>query len=207
VSGELSNLGGLAPGEFAVTRSQSSGPTTTTSFLQALARAYARHGSEAGTSGSEWFAGPYDPAVPAVPTTPSALAPLIDSAAQQAGLPAGLLAALVQVESGFQPNAVSSAGAKGLTQLMDGTARRLGVTNPFDSWENLQGGARFLRSLLDRYHQNLPLALAAYNAGPGAVDAAGGAIPPYPETERYVRLVLGAYRRISAPGSGGVVSE
>jgi len=111
---------------------------------------------------------------------------------------------VVQVESGFQPQAVSSAGAKGLTQLMDGTARTLGVTNSFDPWQNLTGGATFLSALLSRYHGNVSLALAAYNAGPGAVDAAGGAIPPYEETQRYVRLVTAVYHRnLAAQGTGG----
>jgi len=81
---------------------------------------------------------------------------------------------------------------------MDGTARGLGVTNPFDPEQNLVGGTRFLRGLLDRYHGNLTLALAAYNAGPGAVDAAGGQVPPFPETQLYVRRVLSAFAQYSA---------
>ncbi len=128
-------------------------------------------------------------------TTPGSLRDLIAAAARQEKIPPALLSAVVEVESGFQPRAVSSAGARGLTQLMPGTARSLGVADPFDPWQNLVGGARFLRGLIDRYPGNLSLAVAAYNAGPGAVDAAGGQIPPYAETRKYVRLVLAAYQR------------
>lgn len=120
---------------------------------------------------------------------------MIAAAARQEKIPPALLSAVVEVESSFQPGAVSKAGALGLTQLMPGTARALGVSDPFDPWQNLVGGARFLRGLIDRYPGNLSLAVAAYNAGPGAVDAAGGQIPPFAETRAYVRLVLGAFQR------------
>jgi len=99
------------------------------------------------------------------------------------------LAALVQEESGFDPNARSRAGAMGLTQLMPATAAALGVSDPWNPAENLDAGAAYLAGLIDRYGGNVPLALAAYNAGPGAVAEWGG-IPPYPETQRYVRNVL-----------------
>jgi hypothetical protein len=130
---------------------------------------------------------------------------LIAAAAHQEGVSPALLTAVAAVESGFQPRAVSRAGATGLTQLMDGTARALGVTNRFDPWQNLVGGARYLRGLINRFPGNLPLALAAYNAGPGAVDSAGGRIPPYAETEAYVQWVLAAYRHYAEqPSTGGV---
>jgi len=125
----------------------------------------------------------------------SALRELIAAAARQENVSPSLLSAIVEVESGFNPHAVSPAGAKGLTQLMDGTARRLGVTDSFDPWQSLVGGARFLRGLLGRYSGNLPLALAAYNAGPAAVEAAGSQVPPFPETQRYVHRVLAVYSR------------
>ena len=121
---------------------------------------------------------------------PSAFDDLIMAAAQRHNLDPTLLKAVVQTESNFSSTAVSHAGAKGLMQLMDATARQLDVVNPFDPVENIDGGARFLRQLLDRYNGNEVLALAAYNAGPGAVDNWGG-VPPYSETQAYVPRVLG----------------
>jgi len=115
------------------------------------------------------------------------ISPMIAQAAALEGVPPNLLAALVEVESGGNPRAVSPAGAIGLTQLMPSTARALGV-NPYDPWENLLGGARYLRQQYERFG-DWALALAAYNAGPGAVQKYGG-IPPYRETQEYVRKVL-----------------
>ncbi|ACX52402.1 Lytic transglycosylase catalytic [Ammonifex degensii KC4] len=104
-------------------------------------------------------------------------------------LPPGLVEAVARAESGLNPRAVSRAGAMGLMQLMPGTARALGVTDPFDPVQNVEAGARYLRQLLDRFGGDLRLALAAYNAGPGAVERYRG-IPPYPETQAYVEKVL-----------------
>ena len=103
-----------------------------------------------------------------------------------------LLESVIAVESGGNPRAVSPAGARGLMQLMPGTAAKLGVKNSFASAQNVRGGTAYLDSLLTRYHNNLALALAAYNAGPGAVDRWHG-IPPYPETRRYVARVIHEY--------------
>jgi soluble lytic murein transglycosylase-like protein len=125
----------------------------------------------------------------AAATAPASLAPLIDQVAQAHGLPPSLLTALVQEESGYNPGARSPAGAMGLTQLMPATAASLGVQNPWDPVENLNGGAAYLAGLLSTYGGNVALALAAYNAGPGAVRQWGG-IPPYPETKAYVRNVM-----------------
>src|SRR5882724_451275 len=100
-----------------------------------------------------------------------------------------LVQAVVRVESAFNPSAVSRKGAGGLMQLMPRTASALGVLDPFDPRENIRGGVRHLRYLLDRYRGNVAMAVAAYNAGEGAVDFHRG-IPPYPETEQYVQRVL-----------------
>jgi soluble lytic murein transglycosylase-like protein len=124
----------------------------------------------------------------------------IVAAANKYGIDPALLAGLVKQESGFNPHAQSGVGAKGLTQLMDATGQGLGVTNPFDPTQSLDGGAKFLSGLLKEFHGDESLALAAYNAGPGAVKKYGG-IPPYQETQRYVPKVLGytaQFRRIMA---------
>lgn len=121
----------------------------------------------------------------------SALHDWLEGASQKTGIDQSLLQAVVQAESGGNPEAVSPAGATGLMQLMPNTARGLGV-DPTDPKQNVEGGARYLRQMLDRYG-DLPRALAAYNAGPGAVDKHGG-IPPYRETQHYVQKVLDLYR-------------
>jgi soluble lytic murein transglycosylase-like protein len=107
-----------------------------------------------------------------------------------------LLRAVIVVESGFDVDAVSRAGAQGLMQLMPETARAYGVVDPFNARENLQAGALYLRDLIDRYDQDYELVLAAYNAGESAVAKFGGRIPPYAETLHYVPKVLGLYNRL-----------
>jgi soluble lytic murein transglycosylase-like protein len=116
-------------------------------------------------------------------------AELIAAAAGREGLDPALLAAVAQVESGFDPYAVSHKGACGILQLMPPTAERFGVDDVFDVEQNLAGGARYLRWLMDRYEGDTELALAAYNAGEGAVDRHRG-VPPYRETRTYVTRVM-----------------
>lgn len=124
---------------------------------------------------------------------PEELRAKIEAAAQQAGVDPALFDALVASESAYDPNARSRAGALGLSQLMPGTARGLGVTNPFDPDENLRGGATYLAAMMKRF-QTPELALAAYNAGPGAVEKAGNRIPDFQETKNYVDKVMALYK-------------
>jgi soluble lytic murein transglycosylase-like protein len=117
---------------------------------------------------------------------------LVGMTARQNDLPEALVKAVIAAESGFDPDAISHKGAQGLMQLMPETSARLGVQDPLRPDENVRGGVRYLRALIDRY-DDLSLALAAYNAGPTAVDRYGG-IPPYRETRDYVNRVLTYYR-------------
>jgi len=121
----------------------------------------------------------------------AALRRIVDDASARNGVSAALISAVITAESGGDPSAVSRAGAAGLMQLMPGTAVTYGVANRFDPTSNVDGGSRFLHDLLVRYHNNVSLAVAAYNAGPGAVDAFRG-IPPYAETRAYVARVTAA---------------
>jgi soluble lytic murein transglycosylase-like protein len=105
-----------------------------------------------------------------------------------------LVESLVEMESSYNPNAVSSKGAMGLMQLMPAVARHYGVRNPFDPWQNLDAGVRHMRELLDHFDADLMRTVAAYNAGAGAVDRYDG-VPPYRETQNYVRKVLHRYRQ------------
>ena len=118
---------------------------------------------------------------------------LVAEAAERHSLDPALVMAVVGVESGFQAQAVSPKGAQGLMQLMPRTAREMGVADAFDPAANLDGGSRYLSSLVARYEGDLTRALAAYNAGMGAVARHGG-VPPYAETRRYVQKVLGRYQ-------------
>jgi soluble lytic murein transglycosylase-like protein len=126
---------------------------------------------------------------------------LIAAAARKHGVEPALIAGVIEAESGFNAQAASPAGAQGLMQLMPSTARGLGVTDSLDPAQSVMGGAKLLRQLLDRYQGDTRLALAAYNAGPGAVDKHGG-VPPYAETQRYVPKVLAAVERYRQGNTG-----
>lgn len=120
---------------------------------------------------------------------------LVSQAAADTRIPESLLHAVIETESNYNPDAVSRKGAVGLMQLMPQTAQRYGVANPRDPAANVLGGARYLKSLLVLFDYEIPLALAAYNAGPAAVIRSGRAMPPYAETRRYVPRVMDMYRR------------
>jgi soluble lytic murein transglycosylase-like protein len=129
-------------------------------------------------------------AIASTPVEGAAYVPMIEQAAARYGLDPSLLYGLIEQESGFDPSASSSAGALGLTQLMPSTAVSLGVTEPLDPAQSIEGGARYLSQLLRQFAGDTADALAAYNAGPGAVEQYGG-VPPFPETQQYVAKVLG----------------
>jgi len=126
--------------------------------------------------------------------------PVIESAAAAAAVEPELLRAVIAVESGFDPRALSKAGAAGLMQLMPETARRYGVSDRFDPRQNVHAGARHLKALIERYHNDVKLALAAYNAGEQAVDRCGQCIPQYRETQAYVPRVWRMYQHLLAAG-------
>ena len=131
----------------------------------------------------------FEPAASCDPLPSSEIDSLVEEAAKREDVDPGLLRGVAQQESAFRPCAVSEKGAVGLMQLMPATATGLGVRDPFDPQENLDGGARFLKQLLNLYSGDVGLALGAYNAGPSKVGEAGG-IPPLPETVDYVRKVM-----------------
>ena len=136
----------------------------------------------------------YDSSARVSTVLPVYLADAIGDAARKHGVDPRLVAAVAHQESRFNANAVSPVGACGVMQLMPATARFLGINNIFDARQNIAGGARYLRTLLDTFHGDLDLTLAAYNAGPGAVQKYNG-VPPFRETRNYVASVRAAYQR------------
>src|ERR1700704_2688956 len=133
---------------------------------------------------------------PRLPARAAQYDAIVEAAAKSAGVEPTLLRAVIVVESGFNSRAVSKSGAVGLMQLMPATATRFGVFNRYDPRENVHAGARYLKFLIDRFGQDLKLALAAYNAGEEAVDRNGRQIPPFTETMAYVPRVLRIYKML-----------
>ena len=138
---------------------------------------------------------------PAGSAAPRTIEQLIAEAARRYALPRSLVRAVARAESALRPNAVSPKGAQGVMQLMPGTARELGVENAFDAAQNIDAGVRLLRRLLEKYEGRVAEALAAYNAGPGAVAKHRG-VPPYRETRQYVRKIVKEFERSEAEDAG-----
>lgn len=133
------------------------------------------------------------------PNGPAMVAPaqidsLVNDNAQSQDVDPALIKAIIANESGFNANATSNVGAQGLMQLMPGTAAGLGVTDAYDPAQNVAGGTKYIKGLLERFNGDVRLAVAAYNAGPGAVEKYGG-VPPYAETQNYVQNVLSSYAK------------
>jgi soluble lytic murein transglycosylase-like protein len=128
------------------------------------------------------------------PMAPAQIEQLVGANAGAWGVDPALVKAIIANESAFNPNATSKTGAQGLMQLEPGTAAQLGVSNAYDPAQNVWGGTRYIKGLLDRFHGDVRLAVAAYNAGPGAVEKYGG-VPPYAETQAYVENVLDSYAK------------
>ncbi len=165
-------------------------PASAGQFASMVAAALERAREQGYVSGTPDARGPN-------PIAPAAVEQLVNQNAATFQVDPALIKAVIANESGFNASATSSAGAMGLMQLMPGTASELGVADAYDPAQNVAGGTRYLKGLLQRFNGDLHLAIAAYNAGPQAVEKYGG-IPPFTETQNYVQSVLGSYERYRA---------
>ena len=151
------------------------------------------------TSQVDWMARSFRPGTTGVPgQAPADIDRMVEQTANRLKVDPELVHAIIRVESGYDSQAVSSKGAMGLMQLIPATAQRFGVANPFDPKQNIEGGVNYLKYLLNLFGGNLPLSLAAYNAGEHAVQRSGG-IPAIPETQNYVRKITSIYQPGDAP--------
>lgn len=175
-----------------------------TASAQTLSAQFSYKRSDAGTVviSDQGLTAPSAPAA-SRPRRGSEFDAMIDNHARAQGLSPVLVRAVIEAESAFNPRAVSRVGAMGLMQLMPGTAKDLGVVDPFDPAENIRGGTTYLRSLLDRFDDDVRLALAAYNAGPGAVERYDN-VPPYRETRNYVAKISNRIKGVEAIKRGSL---
>lgn len=185
VSSRIAEITGAPPSFPGV--ADATGPSQNPSFASMVAQALQNQGAQ--TAG----VAPNAPAM--VP--PAQLEQLVQANGASFGVDPSLIKAIIANESGFNPNATSRTGAQGLMQLEPDTAAGLGVSDAYDPAQNIYGGTRYIRGLLDRFHGDMHLAVAAYNAGPGAVEKYGD-VPPYAETQNYVQNVIASYRKYSA---------
>jgi len=165
-------------------------PESNPAFQKALAQAL-----QNGTPGASAPAAAA--ALAPAPVPPEQIDALVNQNADTWQVDPSLVKAIIANESGFNANATSPVGAQGLMQLMPATAQGVGVKDSYDPAQNVAGGTRYLKGLLDRFHGDIKLAVAAYNAGPGAVEKYGD-VPPYAETKNYVQNVLGSYDKYRA---------
>jgi soluble lytic murein transglycosylase-like protein len=170
-----------------------------TPFAELVQAALASHGVKAPVDGDGIsYAGTTAAQAPSM-VPPAEIEQLVSANSAQWNVDPNLIKAIIANESGFNANATSGVGAQGLMQLMPGTAAGLGVTNSYDPQQNVWGGTRYIKGLLDRFGGNVKLAVAAYNAGPGAVEKYSG-VPPYAETQNYVQNVLSSYEKYRSQG-------